>query len=213
MASFNNIADFVADRLGKPLDAAFKEDIKFAARTWGAFLIRQDYERNGSNALYLRRFVVRLVKVDAADTCGAPVDCLVLRSEFKIPSPVRIKSASLFEYVGSIDWNYAFTPTKAEELQYTRFNKYTSDIIRYDYINGYIYVFNAKRVTKIGIKEVPVNPAEIVDLCANGGSCITDDESIPYPEDMVKTIVEGLLSGLFKISKEPEPTTVEVVKE
>lgn len=213
MATLNNIADFLADRLGRPFDDFLKVDLKFAVKYWRAFLIRQDVERNGTSREFLQRFILPLVKVDKADSCAIDIGCLVLKTGRLVPKPVRLKQPVPFKYVGEVGGDGSWTHTELEELQFTKENKYTSNVIRYNYINNLIYVYGNIRVKFVAIEGVFANPEEAIDYCVGSADCVTDDEPFPIGEDMLKTLMDGILKGEFNIKAPIEKQDVEVTND
>ena len=99
MATLNEISATICDALGKPFDGMLKQRVKFSIKYYRAMLIRRDAERNPMSKHNVQRMNVKLKKVDKADTCVVDIDCDVLRTEHKIPKPVRMNSDSPFKYV------------------------------------------------------------------------------------------------------------------
>jgi hypothetical protein len=211
MPSLNQIADFIADRLNEPYNDMLKADIKFSVKYWRAFLIRQDVERNGTSRDYLQRFVVELVKVDKGDTCAVDIGCKILKTKNAIPEPIRLKPPTPFKYVGEVGGGAAFTHTELEELPFTTENKYTANVIRYNYTNKYIYVYGNIRMKYLAVEGVFLDPAQAVDFCISSADCFSDDEEFPIGGDMLKILIDALLKGEFNIRREVEPQDVDIV--
>lgn len=195
--TLNQIAERVAYALNEPLNQMLKENIKFSVRYWRAMLIRRDIQANGMSDEFLQRVYIPLIKVDKADACNFNLgDCKILRSENKIPKPIRVKNDVLFKFVGTVDGK-SFTYTEYEEVPYTCYNRFTSKVIRYVYINEYIYIFNNDLLKQFAIQTPFVDPYKANTVC--GTTCFDDNSDFPCPDDMVQQIVSGILQGEFKL--------------
>lgn len=198
MLSLNEISERIAYALNEPLNYILKENIKFSVKYWRALLIRRDVATNGMSNSFLQRFYMDLIKVDKADSCNFNLDCVqVLRTKNTIPTPVRLKNDSLFKFIGTVDGK-SFPEVEYEEIPYTCYNKFTSNSIRYAYINNYIYVFNNLKLKKLALQYIVEFPETINNSCTSD-SCYNDDMPFPCPADLVQQIINGILSSEFKI--------------
>lgn len=194
----SQFAERIAYALNEPLNVILKENIKFSLNGWRAMFIRRDVQSNGMSDGFLQRFDVDLVKVDKADSCNFNLDCTtVLRTTNSIPRPVRLKSDTLFKFVGTVDGK-PFSQVEYEEVPYTCYNKFTSGDIKFAYVNDILYFFNNTKLKKARLQYIVEDPSKINDVCTSG-TCYTDDSQYPLPEDMVPQILSGILSGEFKI--------------
>jgi hypothetical protein len=154
-------------------------------------------ERNGVSEEMNIPYVADLIKVDIADNNIIDADCTVLRTKNKIFTPIRLKSDTSFKFVGTTDRKITFTYTNLEELKYTCSNKYTSNIIRYMRMNGYIYVYNATKIKHICIDCIPVDASEVLGYIND--KCYDDDDEFPIPMDMLQAIIRGMITGEYKV--------------
>lgn len=194
MTSYKTIAEIIAQSLNQPKNYPLKQALIQDAKELRALYLRQDAERNGGSATYMQSTVIELQVSDTVDSCLFDVeDNCALRSVFTIPEPVRIKDIAPFSFIGSVNRKKPFTYTPLETLEFTKHNKYTCNIPRYDYINGYIYVFNMPKKLKYALIESAfVDPTEIVTLCTETEDCIDDSTQIPIPSDVVARIKDTL---------------------
>jgi hypothetical protein len=198
MLTLNEISERIAYALNEPLNYILKENIKFSVKYWRALLIRRDVATNGMSNSFLQRFYMDLIKVDKADACNFNLDCVtVLRTKNPIPTPVRLKSDSLFKFIGTVDGK-SFPEVEYEEIPYTCYNKFTNNSIRFSYINNYIYVFNNTKLKKLALQYIVEFPETINNFCTED-SCYNDDMPFPCPADLVQQIINGILSSEFKI--------------
>lgn len=204
MASLNQISERIAYAKGDPLNIMLRENLKFSVKYWRSMLIRRDITTNGVSDEYLQRIVIPLIKVDILGECGINVSCkVVLRTTNKIPKPVRIKSDVLFKFVGVLDQTDNLQPAtyvEGEELRYTKFNRFTPDVLRYSYINEYLYFFNNTLLKKAIVQSPFANPSQ-VNLACEG--CYNDDMEFPCPDDMIQQIVQGILTGELNVREKP----------
>lgn len=197
MASLNQIADSVSAALGDENNYSLKERIKFTVKYYRARFLRNDIEKNGLAKEYIIPIQAELILVDKLDSCYIELGCKILRTKNRIPKPLRLKNDSLFKFAGSIDHSIIFTYTEAEELQFTKFNRFTSDVGRYWIFDYYVYVAFRKGFKWLGLDYVPLNPEEAIKLCDK--ECYDDDMEFPLPEDMLVSIIQGMLKGEFAI--------------
>jgi hypothetical protein len=189
--TLNQYADYiVGDIYKEPLTHTLRERVKFAIKFLAAVFIRRDAERNPISDQYLLTYNFKLKKVDQLDTCAAALGCSVLRSVNKIPKPVRMNTDSDFVFVGSLD-SKVWARVRFHELLYTKANKYNSKEIRYDYLQGYIYVFNNLKFEYGKIIAAFENPSQAISFCDN--ACADDDAEYPLPADIFDMIIARLL--------------------
>ena len=100
--SLNEIVQLLADRVGQPFSVPLQEELKvivnYKRAEWMSKLIRANPEHR---KLFLKDFSVELESVDKAE-CPVNVDCSVLRTKVKIPTPLRT-AEYIFDYVGDPD--------------------------------------------------------------------------------------------------------------
>lgn len=194
--TLNQIAERIAFAMNEPLNTMLNRNIKFSVRHWRSTLIRQDIQANGLSEEYLQRIEIDLVKVDKADSCNFNLDkCKILRSAKPIPQFVRWKNDVTFKYFGTVDGK-AFTETAYEEVPYTCYNRFTSNVIRFTMVNQHAYIFNNTKLKKAFLQHIFVDPYEANILCEG---CFTDDSYFPCPSDMVTRIMSAIITGEFKI--------------
>ena len=215
MASLNQIAERIAYALNDPLNTMLRENLKFSIKYWRSMLIRRDIEKNGLSDELLQRTYIDLIKVSKADACDFGIDCTyVLRSKYKIPKPVRLKTDVLFKSLGVFDLQGNFksaTYVEPEEFRYTRFNRFTAKTLRYNYTNGYIYFFNNTLLKKAYIQTIFVDPAQINTVCDE--QCYNDDMDFPCPDDMIQQIFAGIISSEFPMKTKPLSEEIDIDKE
>lgn len=215
MATLNQISERIAYALNEPLNTMLRENIKFSIKYWRSMLIRRDVAQNGLSDELLQRVNFNLVKVDKADACDFTIGCdYILRSEFKIPKPVRLKTDNVFKFVGIFDLQGNLKPvtyTEFEEFRYTKFNRVTHNVIRYNYTNGYLYFFNNTLLKKATIQAIFADPAQANNAC--GTECYNDDMEFPCPDDMIQQIFAGIISSEFPMKVKPISEEVEIDKE
>lgn len=89
--------------------------------------------------------------IDKAECCNICIntDEHVYRSVSTIPTPISTPSYSLtnpvlLSYVGLITYDTPFEFTSLAITNWSKYNKYTKNVIRAYYRNGYIYLDNVK---------------------------------------------------------------------
>lgn len=196
-ASLNEISYSIANTLGKDRDHTFIEKVKFDVISMRATLIRRDYERNGISREFVQSLgCIKLICVDSAECCTVKSKKNVLRTEIKVPKPIRTKGDS-FHYVGTVDKLFPFQETNFEDLVYTLENRFTGNYPRYAYLNEYVYIFNepSTNFKYININGIFADPREVANFAeCDDSDCYTDDEVFPIAEDMIPIIQTELLN-------------------
>lgn len=201
MQTLNKIAYSIADSIGQPLNHMLIERIKYTIKYYRAERIRQDIVKNGVSSEYLQTAVVPLMLVDEVDHCNVALGCNVLRSVNKIPKPIRKSYTVPFKYVGYVGFKGAFSYRQGQENKFAKSNKFTGCSLAYDYKNGYIYVYNNTKLKVLLVQDAFVYPEQVNSFCSNedGSQCYNDDMEFPMPEDMLRSITQGIRGGELRI--------------
>ena len=201
MATLNQIVERIGYALNAPINTVLKENLKFSVKYWRAMLIRRDVQANGLSDEFLQRIPIDLIKVDKLDACDYTLGCdFILRSKYRVPKPVRLKTDVTFKFVGVYDQNDNLKPavySEVEEMRYRKFNTYTSKSLTYNYTNGYLYFFNNTLLKKAVIQAIFADPAEVNTVCDE--ECYNDDMQFPIADDMIQVIMQGILKGEFPL--------------
>lgn len=207
--TLNQIVYNLADIVGKSDVPHFIERLKFNVKYYRALLIRRDQERNSYlPEQFMQSFCVNMIKVDASECCDVTVDCIIMRSEEKLPSAIRLKNGSPLTYVGTIDNLKSYAPMTVNELPYISHSTFTGRSARYFLQNGYLYVINSK-AKKLTVKGIFEDPADIA-LYECVGDCYSDDSEFPITADMVQRITQSLLAGELQILSPDDGAEVKV---
>lgn len=213
MASLNQITDNILGDLGKPFDYVLSQRIKFAIKMYRSLYIRNDFEKNGGlNAdTFVQRFTIPLIKVTGIDACGMDsLDCAVLRTQTKIPKPVRRKTNSPFRFVGSANGKESFSKYSITDLQYLQEERFSFTQKIYDYVNDYIFILTTSNLDFITVEDIFDEPDKVLELCINSDKCFSDDDDdFPIPMDMIARITEGILNGKIRLPK-PDDLKVDI---
>lgn len=196
--TLNEIVYNLADIVGKTDTPHFIERLKFNVMYYRALLIRRDQERNSFiPEQFMQSLCVDMIKVDASECCDVTVDCVIMRSVKKLPSPIRLKAGSPFAYVGTIDNLKSYAPMSVGELPYVSHSTFTGHSARYFIQNGYLYIVNSKAL-KVAVKGIFEDPRDLMEYdCLE--DCYSDDSQFPITADMVQRITQALLSGELQL--------------
>lgn len=198
MKSLNEIAYFIAARLGKENDFKTLQEIKAAIKINRALILRRDVERNSDDPSYVQHFYTKLIEVDEYDNCLVEGECKILRTELPVPKPIRTKEFSPFKYVGIVGFLNPFNYYDFAKFVLLPHRKYTSNSLYYSYNNNYIYILKTdvpetQYLETLLIQGIFANPEEAVTQCIDAISCFSDDDPFPLPEDLVPDIINTVL--------------------
>jgi len=150
------------------------DQIKDAVKYYRALLIRRDQQNYDTGEDPNTNSYVELIRTDS-----------------KIPSPIRMKEWEGITYVGKADKaGEPFPLVDAHRSWWNQYNKFTSDEPEAFYRNGYVYLRNTNVIDEINIRGVFEDPEEVYNF--KGGD---EEKPFPIPEDMVQRITQGLLNG------------------
>ena len=201
MTTLNKIVYDIAHSQGKQDDQTYLERLKFRVHQYRATIIRRDLDRNNfTPSQYLQTIgCIDMKFYDASSCAGIEVGCKVFRSTKRVPYPIRFKDKVPFYFVGTIDGKKGYSPITVSELHYFESSKYTKDVPRYYYDDGYIYLVNAN-ASKIQVKGVFEYPNELSAFNTDSTVCYSDDDSYPISIDLARNITEAILN--FDITRE-----------
>lgn len=169
------------------------DQIKDAIKYYRALLIRRDQQRN-FNRYRMFEQDLGLVPVsyyDTAESNNQDSFKELLRTDNKIPSPIRMKEWEGITYVGKLDKaGEPFPLVDAHRSWWNKYNKFTSDEPEAFYRNGYIYLRNTNVLDEINIRGIFEDPEEVYEFKGEA-----EENPFPIPEDMVQRITQSLLNG------------------
>lgn len=208
MNDIDILAHSIADALGKGDDVPFVRRMANTVIEYRATILKQEFDKNGRFSPNNEDSItVPMKAVPTSECLNEEVDCVVFRTEDKIPRPIRKgRSTVPFSFVGSSNQEVSFIFVKPEEVNSiicgTKFIKASS---LYAYFNDYIYTFNhdAGRIT---IRDTFSDPRELLTLkgCENT-PCKTN---IEIDEDMKRIIKMMIYEEIRQFNKLPENETI-----
>ena len=209
--TLNQIVDSIADSFNRSFDVMFKERIKFTVKYWRATLIKREIDKGNYHDLFFHTIVLPLSNVDIADNCLINVDCPALRTTNKVPTPVRYRGGRSFAFVGSPTGRIKFEYTNLDTLDIKLSGKFRDKATFYDYRNDYIYILNNVKYEYIAIRGVFSDLDKLKSYQCNDGVCYTDDQEFPLPDDLVASMINGMLNNELKIfAKEDKEVDIDV---
>jgi hypothetical protein len=169
--------------------------IAFMVKYVRSLLIRRDANENWDiNPDYFQDLgCLKLIKVDKAECCEIDLDCDVLRTEIKLPKPIRLKTKVAI-IVNAVDKQTTLDVILPQRSPYIKYSKYTSSIPRVYYLNGYLYVPNTLELSYLNVRAIIENPEEANSFLCDGEACYTTDSNYPLPVDMIQPLTEIILS-------------------
>lgn len=235
MATLKLIADEMSDALNRPFDDMLKERIKSIFKHQLATMIRQQLNKTGVDDQFKTRFSINCSPVSISDSPFIGITDITLasgkwlRSDNKIPKPIRYTTDDPFVYVGITDGLVPFIYTKLFEFPYTSYLQAVQqswqvvdgDTIqyphRYFYNNDYIYVYydagdSETKALKLLIDGVFLG-FDNVKTSTNddyvNGTIFNDDYEFPMPDDMIQLVKEMLYKGELSITDDKDKIKAE----
>ena len=204
MASISQLVSEMAHSVGRPNSQPLRENIKLLILQTRNEVIRRSYENhNYIDKVLTQRFRVSLTNVNDGDinipSNSTPIDIAkIKRTEQLVPRPVRLVNNLPFDRVSTVGYknNREIPFIKETTARFTSKVPGMCGMPRYDYINGYIYIFPAddkpfmgKQIIIEGAFEHP-NPIDIQNGVATGWDVMMDENEFLLSEDMIGQIKE-----------------------
>lgn len=197
MASLNEIAEHIAVSFDVQNNEIFKDSIKFRIKQLASLLMEREQEQYGTSMFYLQSYEAELEQVDANDSCLESVpdsDCVILKTKNPVPTPIKTKTGNPFLFVGNATKDVIFAYGKKEHVKFMSYLKFAGKAYYYEYINNYIYVYNATKIKTIRIDAK--YDKTILDYCDDASSeCVTDDMEFPCSAGIMAQVIDIIIKG------------------
>lgn len=229
MATLNQLISEIAHAAGSPNTLVVRRNIRQAIIHTRNELIRQSYERHGYTDKGLeQRFRLELIDVPDGDVYGTK-DLnlpLIKRTKNKVPRPIRLINNTPFQSICTSGvYNLSVPFVREHAAQFYNQLVGLCCILRYDYINEYLYIYsnsndildNINYITVESpfeyphlIKEETVEAAGEYHHSDYDDSEELDDNEFLLPEDMIGQIKNIIFKrNLLNVAREGNETPVE----
>lgn len=204
MASIAGLVSEIAHSVGRPNNKALRENIKLLILQTRNEVIRRSYENHGYvDKVLTQRFRVTLTDVNDGDI-NLPGDIddygivKIKRTLQVVPRPVRLTNNLPFDRVSTVGYktNKEIPYIKETSARFTNKVPGLCAMPRYDYINGYIYIFLVNngdilfnKIIIEGAFEHP-NPIDVENNITNEWNVLMDENEYLLSEDMIGQIKE-----------------------
>ena len=203
MITLNELSSRIANILGRVNDHALRERAKAAFKDVFATRIRQSVGKNGIDSLLLLSVNIPLV----LDTDKSVKDFTIFKTSSIVPVPVRFPNDAPFVYVGinkPTDDSIPFSFRNELEINLSS-KKRLGGLLRYYTYDNYIlrlylqskfdiYSLDMSDVKSAVITSVYESPEEVAEYYTSGD---VGDYPIPYPRDMIESILQEILKTEF----------------
>jgi hypothetical protein len=140
--------------------------------------------------------------------CLPTSGCTILRSKYKLPTPLSGLSSDLLRSVSTADFSHKIDYVTLNAYKSQRGNKYSSRKMNYFILEEYLYISTPKKIKVVsinGIFEDPISAEQYKGLC----ECDTCDSCIEYREiefpigmDQIDTLIELVVQELVIMYKQ-----------
>jgi len=192
-----NILNLVRGGRSSNNDHISIEQIKFNVQYYRAMFVRRDFARNGmiTRALEQDLGCLKLIQVDASKCCNLPTECVVYRTERKVPKTIRFNFRDAITHVGDVTGTGTIPMIEPHFVEWIPYDKYTKDKYKAYMIEDYLYVYNANGLEYVNVRGVFEDPKEVALFDCDGSDCYDDDLEYPLPADMLQMITQGITSA------------------
>ena len=169
--------------------------VRFMLKYCRAMFIRRDLDTNWfSSKIYEQDLgELKMIPVDKVEAACFNLDCNVYRTEVKLPKFLRLKSKEGITFTGAVDKTTRIDLILPERAPFIKYSKYTSNIPRLYYLNGYIYS-TSDDLIYINVRGILENPEDANKYLCDGVKCYDNDSEYPLPADMIQNLTDLILS-------------------
>lgn len=205
MSTLNILGYRVAEAIGKPNDHATIERAKLAFKSVFASRIRQSVEKNGIDEVLL---LTVKIPFEFANTAFVYLDRYV--TTVRVPKPMRIKNDAPFTNVCLVSNNVAeyisLSYRLSSEIPYMNKNiangfikayTYSMDTIEVYLKKSFMNLLQTHNYSHISLTTIFENPEDVISYFT---STDTNDIELPYPEDMIESIILEILKTEFNLN-------------
>ncbi len=209
MASLNQIVYNLANSANDATNTVLIERLKFMVEYYRALFIRRDAERNFNVPdQFTQTLTFEMEWVDAVEACGVALPCKFLRTKELVPTPVNIKGASGFLYVGAVDGQEGYQYVTQEQVIYSLTGRFSGNSPKYFYRDSRIYLVNSSAMC-IDVKMVAESPVTGGVAGGGGVTCLDPDAEYPISMDMVARVTETILTKELRVERPDDDEQVE----
>lgn len=203
MITFNELSSRVANTLGRVNDHALRERAKAAFKDAFATRIRQSISRSGIDPHLLLSVSIPVVE----DSEKSTSEFTVYKTTVSVPTPLRFNNDAPFIYVGvkkPTDDLVPFSYRNEMEIK-ASLKKKLGGLFRYYTYEGStvrLYIKSTFQIYSLDISEVEYavlssvyeSPEEVAAFYTKDD---VGDYPIPYPRDMIESILQEILKTEF----------------
>lgn len=195
MASLNQITTSIAKKKQRENDFEYKMMIAHMVRNYVAFFIRQSLAKGDILDKELLDFNMKLIRIPVSQC--PEFGCDVLRTESKVPKPIRTKLNDVFRYVGNVEFKKSYNFIQPEQVEFMKSSKFGAKEIRYAYFNDYLWLFNNTVLKWVRIQGYFEDPIEVGKFqCNNNNPCVDWDSEYPVSQDILVLVEAEILNQL-----------------
>lgn len=190
--TYNEMATIVAHFMGDPTSIPFREEAKRLINVWRSTLLRQSVDKNPLDRKFFQQTVYRNLVHSVLPACpDVPRPCIVLRTQYPVPVPLRANSI-LYDFIGNYDRNVSYSILDPQQVATYSYNKYISKRPYLLLQDGYLYLFGEQDLTCLMI--TGIFDSLSLDDCQH-------DLEYPCPLDIQQRILQVLEGEISKLPK------------
>lgn len=195
--SLNQLSEILAERSGRQHDYGFKQELKVLIHLWRQRLLVDSLNAKPEDRKFFRVWLdLPVIDVPISDFPNFPNNHCIRRTRDCIPKSIRANS-TLFDFVGYLNKSTVIPiEDSMQAVEIMSQSKYTGNLSRGVYINGYIYVTNFTGPA-ISVSLIPEDMSEVSKIeCFDCGTndCYSDDSPYPVSGDIGQRIIQAILA-------------------
>lgn len=193
--TLNQLADSIANQLNQLDNHELKERIKDLFKQEISLYIRRSVRDHGIDNILKLSYDSKLIKVDSFNNIvKEDVKNYVIRTEYRVPTPVRFSNDAPFTKVSSMDGLITIPNRNKREHLIMHSFSFTGGPYSYEYKNGYIVIYDTPdkkfKANYITIESIFESPDEVLSMYNNIDG---QDIQLPMPMDMIANAKDRVL--------------------
>lgn len=202
MANIHKMASYIAEEVNRPDDLVLIEKIKYAIRNYRALFIRQDYQQNRGLNLAPHSVSIKMKLVPVNDTEVFIGNCNLVKTELKVPKPVRTERPNPFNSVTNINGTIVFDYAALSRFSAKKYSRFSNLENYYLYQNNYIYIEQDNHdLEYIIVSDIFEDYEEVIETQICCDSCYDDnDNDYPLTADMEARIIDTIINKFASLN-------------
>lgn len=189
----NEISTLIAEKFNKTFDLPFKLSVMERIKIYRERFTRQTLEKTPQE----RRFFMQTLFLPLEKS--KEMNCLPQLCDVAMSAPIEVIRANnvVFDYVGSVDGQLAFSYTSPGTMRYAKKGKYSKNKVLFTWLNNKIVVHEYPDLPMVRVDAIFNDPYSIYAYtCETEPTCDFWDAPYPCKDEILQLCIEKVEADL-----------------